>query len=629
MHKNSLSEKWRYKFDNFMARGTVSLIGGLGFLSLLIVLIAGVVLVILGIESGKDGIIEAGWQGLMRTLDSGNMADDSGWIYRLIMLFVTVGGIFIVSALIGVISSGLDVKFEELRKGRSKVIEKDHTIIYGWSSHIFSVISEISLANESRGGAAIVILGDKDKVEMEEEIREKVGSTGKTRVVCRSGSPADIANIKIVSPETSRTIIILAPEKENPDADTIKTILALTNSPVRRPEPYHIVAEIHDAKNMDVAKMVGKDEVELIEVGDLISRVIAQTCRQSGLSIVYIELLDFGGDEIYFKGEPSLTGKTYGETLFAYEDSAVMGIITKSNDVLINPPMDTHLHAGDKLIMIAEDDDTIVLSGMRDFALKEAAIQNKIMAPAAPEYTLVLGWNHKAATIITELDAYSAPDSGLTVVADYSWSAEEMERIIGQLKNIKISFASGDTTDRRILDSLKVEKYDHVILLCYSGMLEMQEADSRTLITLLHLRDIDEISGKDVSVVSEMLDLRNRALAEVTKADDFIVSDELISLIMSQVSENKYLNKVFSVLFSPEGSEIYLKPAEKYVVPGQTVNFYTVMEVAKRQNETAIGYRIKAHASDSTKAYGVVINPKKSPTFILGPEDKVIVLAES
>ena len=51
-----------------------------------------------------------------------------------------------------------------------------------------------------------------------------------------------------------------------------------------------------------------------------------QTCRQSGLSVVYTELLDFGGDEIYFHEEPALVGKTFGEALLAYEDSAVIGL---------------------------------------------------------------------------------------------------------------------------------------------------------------------------------------------------------------------------------------------------------------------------------------------------------------
>ena len=76
------------------------------------------------------------------------------------------------------------------------------------------------------------------------------------------------------------------------------------------------------------------------------------------------------------------------------------------------------------------------------------------------------------------------------------------------------------------------------MVLCYSDSLDAQRADSRTLITLLHLRDIEERGGRDFSIVSEMLDLRNRALAEVTHADDFIVSDRLVSLLMAQISEN-------------------------------------------------------------------------------------------
>ena len=64
-----------------------------------------------------------------------------------------------------------------------------------------------------------------------------------------------------------------------------------------------------------------------------------------------------------------------------------------------------------------------------------------------------------------------------------------------------------------------------------------------------------------------MLDDRNRELAEVTEADDFIVSDKLLSLMLSQISENKHLKAVFADLFDPEGSEIYVKPAVDYVAP--------------------------------------------------------------
>ena len=79
----------------------------------------------------------------MRTLDSGTMGGDAGWGFRLVMLLVTLGGIFVVSALIGVLSTGLEGKLDELRKGRSRVLEKDHTIILNWSPSIFDIISEL------------------------------------------------------------------------------------------------------------------------------------------------------------------------------------------------------------------------------------------------------------------------------------------------------------------------------------------------------------------------------------------------------------------------------------------------------------------------------------------------------
>jgi len=159
--------------------------------------------------------------------------------------------------------------------------------------------------------------------------------------------------------------------------------------------------------------------------------------------------------------------------------------------------------------------------------------------------------------------------------------------------------------------------------------MEMQDADSQTLISLLHIRRIMEETDTDLKIVSEMLDMRNRDLAEVTKADDFIVSDKLISLLMSQVSENKYLMRVFEDLFDAEGSEIYLKPITDYIKAGEPADFYTILESAKRRGETAIGYRIDSLAHDNHRAYGIVVNPVKSKEVTFNKNDRVIVLAEN
>jgi voltage-gated potassium channel Kch len=625
-------EKLRYKFDNLMARGTGALIAGLGILSLILIVVMAAFIALTQI-SPADGepvsFWEAAWLSLMRTLDAGTMGGDEGWAFRLTMFVVTIGGVFIISTLIGVLTSGIETKMEDLRKGRSRVIESDHTVILGWAPQIHTILSELAVANENRKDACIVILGDKDKVEMEEEIRATMGSNGKTRIVCRTGSPIDLNDLQLVSLHTARSIIILSSTSDNPDAQAIKTILAITNNPNRRAAPYHIVAEIKDPKNIDVARLVGKDEAELVLTGDLISRIIAQTCRQSGLSVVYTELLDFGGDEIYFKEEPALAGKTFQETLLAYKDSAVIGLRQKSGTVKINPPMDTRLQAGDQVIAVSADDDTIVLDSAKTASVQSELISSGKAEPRMPERTLILGWNWRAPAIIHELDAYTAPQSEVLVVADYDAGEEEIARLCPQHPNLTVTYQQADTTDRQVLETIAPQTYHHIIVLSYSDTRAVQEADSCTLITLLHLRDMSEKLKQDFAIVSEMLDVQNRALAEVTHADDFIVSDKLISLIMTQVSENKQLNAIFTDIFDPDGSEIYLKPASEYVKLNTPVNFYTIVEAAARKGEVAMGYRLKAFASQAEKAYGVRVNPDKAEKVTFSTEDKIVVLSES
>lgn len=632
MKKNSFSQKLRYKFDNLMSKGPIAMISLLGIMSLLVVVIAGFVISLFQITpEGEEpmGFIEGSWQSLMRALDSGAVGGDAGWEFRILAFIVTLGGIFILSTLIGVLGSGIENKLDELRKGRSFVIEKDHTLILGWSSKVFTIIAELIIANENQKNPRIVILADMDKVEMEDEIRSKIENFKNTKIICRRGVPNDLTDLNIANPHASKSIIILASEEGNADPLTIKTILAITNNPDRRESPYHIVAEIKDEKNLEVAKMVGKDEIELILTDDIIARIMVQTSRQSGLSIVYTELMDFDGAEIYFKEEKALVGTTFADTVFTYEDSAVIGLQYANGNVKINPAMDYIIQKGDQIIAITEDDNTLVVSKDRNLNINENSIVNINSNKTDSERILLMGWNKRALIIIREMDNYVGPGSYMKVVSSYNNDIDVINEIAKNLKNIQLEFVNADTTSREVIDNLNINSYNSVQLLCYKEEMEMQDADAQTLISLLHIRRIMEETGNDIKIVSEMLDLRNRDLATVTKADDFIVSDKLISLLISQVSENKFLMPVFDDLFSADGSEIYLKPITNYIKPGEPVNFYTVTESAKRKGETAIGYRIASFAHNNNKANGVVVNPAKSAILNFTKNDRLIVLAEN
>jgi voltage-gated potassium channel Kch len=278
------------------------------------------------------------------------------------------------------------------------------------------------------------------------------------------------------------------------------------------------------------------------------------------------------------------------------------------------------------MIAISADDDTVTLA-TGEPAIDTEAIRAAAVREPAPERTLILGWNHRAPAIIAELDAYVAAGSTLSLVADEPGIETAIASRATELRHQQVTVAHGDTTDRRQLEALAVQTFDHVIVLGSSDRLGAQEADARTLVTLLHLRDIAERSGRSVPIVSEMLDVRNRELAEVTRADDFIVSDRLVSLLLAQVSENREVAGVFADLFSADGAELYLKAASDYVSTGVDVTFYTVVEAARRRGEVAVGYRLKAESGDVDRARGVHLNPPKRERVAFTDADRIIVLA--
>lgn len=598
-------ERLRYWFDNTMSKGTPALIGWLAVVSLgLIIVATAAAAPFVDKDHSWWGVA---WMSLLRTLDPGTMGgDDGNPFFVFMMLVVTIGGLFIVSALVGVLSAGLDNKLESLRKGRSRVVEKGHTIVLGWSEEIFAIVAELVKAKESEKRSVVAVLADRDKVEMEEELRARLGDTGTTRIVCRSGDPAEPSALEFVSPDAAGSILVLPTD----DAELIRTLLALGNRAWDGGRP-PVIAAVSDSDNLAAARLAGGLHAEVIDSQDIAARLVVQSCRQSGLSAVYTDLLDFDGDEIYIRAEPALVGRMYGEALFAYDSATPIGIRADDGRVLINPPSSMPIGNGDQMIVIAPDDSAIRLAGAPPTVVT-GAIREARTTPREPSRTLILGSNSRRRRILRELGPYLLPGSEIHL------AGPPPEEIPGVLVTSK----ECDTTSRTALEALNVAAYDHAIVLSDEAY-DAQKADARTLVTLLHLRDM----RTGCAIVSEMNDERNRRLAEVAQADDFVVGGKLVSLLLTQLAENRHLAQVFDHLFSHEGSEIYLKPAADYVVPGAPATFATLIESARRRGETAIGYRLAADFGRAP-SYGVVLNPAKSQSLAFGQDDRVIVLSE-
>ncbi len=624
-----------------MARGAGPQIAVLALLSVVIVVITAAVILLGGFAQDDKGegppFIMLVWRSFMHELDPGNVGgDNGGWPFLLLMLFATLGGIFVLSAFIGILNTFLSERLANLRKGRSLVVEKGHTVILGWTPKVHTLLSELAEANANKPKACVVILAAIDKATMDDEVRTRL--VRKMKVVTRTGDPMSVRDLEIVNLAGSKSIIVMSPERDDKGeplpphhADTIvlKTLLAVGKLQPERDKRFHIVAELQDEKILDVARMVVGREAALLLGPPLVSRLLVHTGRFSGLSAVFTELLDFGGSEIYIQLEPKLVGRTFREALALYDDSAPIGVITAQNQLLLPPKFTYTIAPGDHIIAISEDDDTVIVNGRPTPIREEVLAKEEGPVRKRAEKQLILGTNERLGLVLRELAPYAALGSQTLVVGENGSLGEAVAAATRTLfPHLNANFRRGDMSDRSLLDSLNVTSYEHILVLAESTGRSHDVADARTMVTLLHLRDIMRRAKKSVPITTEILDVQNRELAAVAEADDFVVSNNLVALMVAQLSENEHLVRVFDELLTYGGHDLRIRPAATYVVPGSDVDMYQVVEAAARRNEVFIGYRLGVHAKDPTRKFGVVVNPKKHVRLTLDPSDQIIVLTQ-
>jgi len=601
------SGRLRYWFDNSMSRGTPALIAWLAATTAVLIVVFALFTALLGLRPGH-GLIYNLFYALLHALDPGTVGGDTGsWQFLLTMLVLTIAGLFIMSALIGVVSAGIDNRIANLRRGRSRVVETGHTVILGWSHAVFTIVRELAVANESRRRPAIVILADKDKPEMEDELHAKVPDLRGTRVVCRTGSPIDVADLALTAHAAARSIIVLSPDADEPDTAVIKTLLALTHGGDGEAP---IVAEIQESGNLEAGRLVGAGRAALIDMRETAARLIVQAARQPGVAAVFTQLFDFEGAEIYFVDEHPFAQATYGQAQLSFMASSLIGVIDVDGTASLNPAAD-EIIGGRTLIVVAEDDanfESPILGAVR---VDERAFSEDATSETASASSLLIGWNRSAEMIVREMDGNALPGSTLTLLTSFGTPA------FPPLQNLIVSHEACRTTDRAVLERHVHPGLDQIVVLCYSDDLPVQEADARTLVTLLHVRDI--LGDNGPAVVTEMLDDHNRQLAEVADVDDVIVSDLMLSLMMSQLSEDPRLVPVFADLLGGAGADIYLRPVGDYVRIGTATSFGTLVAAASRRGETAFGYAAEGEVP--------IINPAKSETFLIDDRDRLVVLA--
>lgn len=625
LNKVSARQKFRYRFDNSLSKGPGAFATWLAITSMVLTSLVAIVWQITEPVADVNPI-----QGVItRFFDSINVIFLGAGIpfatplERVLAIAFWLIRTAIAGSVIGFITNVIADRMERLKKGKSPIIESGHTLILGWSSRVFPILQQLSVANENIANPLVVIFSDQDREFMDDEIQSRVGEMGKTRVVTRTGDPTNPRDLERANINAAKSIIVLDAD-ESGDATVVATVLAVRA--VTQNSNISIVAEIDELDHAEALAHATDGQVKAVQSKDVIARVTAQASRQPGLASVVLDLLDFEGDEIYFQDANVLVGKTYGEALTAFESSSIIGLQKADGEILINPAEKTKITFGDKVIAIASDDDQVTFTGLKNDVSKNLAAKSSARRSSKPEHILVIGWSEMGNAVMHELAQFLPAGSSIKILANPKLVETE------NLKNLKFGKITakfmphrGDIND--LVNAAKGKKYDEVIVLGYRENISAAEADSHTMMTMLLMNKLFEEEGNGVEptrLVAEILDSRKAELARIASVDDLVVSDKLAALMIAQISENPDLAPVFIDLFDADGASINVKPITNYT-SAKTLQYGDLVALARSFGESAIGYR-KANFAKGDPTSGVVLNPTKSTWFNIAKEDSLVVI---
>ncbi len=646
---HTFKQKIKYRFELFMSKGGVSI-----FASLLIIFLLSfifIVLIRLGIVyffgysdfiyNTVDSFWDHGWYAFLQMTDPGNMYQDSMQGTGLIKISTVIAGftgVIIFSALIAFITTEIEKVLHNFRKGTGAILEKNHTVIFGWNSRIIGLLEELIIANESNRQATVVIISDEEKEKMDEYITRNIANTKTLRIITTTGNSSSIKQFHRLSLKYAKSIIILSSsnnldsetEKTESDVKVIKSILAL-NSFFYTDISIPVIVEIFYRKNKVLIDMLNNENIVVLDSWSIMGKILTQTSLASGLQIVYNEILSFSGNEIYFYKNSEYEGITFKDLPYYFEDGIPVGV-NNSGGVSIHPDNDYILKSDDEVIILATDDSAIHFSKRRKYTPRTQEILTKTLK-TRPQNILILGWHDVGKIFAQESNEYLLKGTIFEVVIHNPNQEfkENIKHIDDMNENISINIIDTNPMVIENLESINPFDYDMILILA-TDVDETSEdrVDSNTILVLLMLQKINLKLNKKTKIVTQILNSANQELMTQTKVDDFLMSNKMTTMILAQLSEDLKMKLFYDDIFQESGSEIYIKPVYLYFNSfPTTVSFADIMDMVQQRGEICLGILKESNRRVSDKNFGVTLNIPKNKNVTLTKDDFIVVLANN
>jgi hypothetical protein len=538
--------------------------------------------------------------------------------------FLSLMGLVVFSVLISLINNTMLGRIEALRRGETPVLERNHVLVLGWNNKVFSVLRQLARLEP---GIKVVILAPREINYMQEELRVAGIQREQMTIILRSGIPSNRSELERVALDHASSVIILSTDAD--DSESIKSMVLLAAKDDWPGKAPTLTSEIAHEYSYELAKIASRNRLQIVSSAKVISKVIVQTIRNPGLSIIYNELFSPAGNSIYVQQLPECTDVAIEDIAYRITNAIPVGITWKKQQngnlrhaVALNPEPDYEVAADEKLVFIAHG--LPVNYESTGTGCQSPLAREGESHPRVPHRVLLIGWTDMLHDILLELNAHALEGTEISILSNKTH--EEACQCIEQreeaaLPNLDLEFIEGDAANAAAYGQIDLRTYQSIVVLA-DDRDDKGDVDTRTLRILLRLSDLRKYDKMLAHTVVELVDEANRDLIAGLGVDDVVISPGVVSAQLAQIARQDVLGPIYRELLSAGGVEISLRPAGDYVALDTDCHYDDLIYAAQQKLEIALGLRLARNNGE------VLLNPPRNKTWHLGESDQVIVLAQ-
>ena len=459
-------------------------------------------------------------------------------------------------AIVATLTTALKAFVDKKSQAKGKINIENHFVILNWNSKVPEMIYNLLCKGYKQ---TVLILSDKNKEFVTTEI-ESLKSTYpefnkkiKLNLIVKEGNPLLHGTLEDVSIDKASNIVVMAREDmsvgdnnniTNSDLNVLKIILALGNYKINKDCNIVVETEHESTKerieniSATISTLKNKSIIP-VSFNKKIGQVIAQSVVDPELANIYLDLLSYEGCEFY-----SVDSE---ESMDKYLENHQSSIPIKKFK---------------SLFVLADDNKDLTVFRNKPYKT-DRVIKLKEYNPQDTFTVFVIGDNKKSEFILENLKLFSLGYDSKVSIKKYS--KDENNKLIEDIKKTpgrkKVLILSDDTVND---DSL----------------------DSNIFVSLIALETTFKERG-ELSFITELLDSRNLNSVKDFNIKNAIISNKLMSLLLTQLALNKNSKDFFENLLitdSEDGGDIFdikVNKVRQVIEPDQDLTFKTKAELVQ------------------------------------------------